>query len=134
MDSFTNTIWLILVIASSAVSIFGSLLSGELGLKLYAFLSPFLWAFNVTFMLTWADDFNMKVLALSVWQLIVHIIISPYIGKRAILVSSSSLVITMSLNQWGSDAFEVAAFTACVEVATWIISYFILTVRSRILR
>ena len=39
MDSFTNAIWLILVIASSVVSIVGSILSGELGLRLYALLS-----------------------------------------------------------------------------------------------
>jgi len=129
MDSFTNTLWLIVAFVSSGVPIVASVIRGELGLRLYSILSPLLWVFNVAFMLIWAPQLELRLLVFSIWQLIVHVILSLSTGTHAILLSSVSLVVIMSFNMWGSEVFEIAALTVCLEVTTWIVAYFIITIR-----
>lgn len=123
MGWYESFIWPVLIALSSGVTFSVSLFSLPFTFKIYTGLLVFVWLGNVFYVIT--DSFPL--LILSVLQVIAHALYLMTNGKDLIALSSISFAIGACLNMWGDAAFEIVLLTSAVEVCTWIISYFLIT-------
>ena len=123
MGWYEYFIWPVLVALSSGVTFSLSLFSIPITFKIYTGLLVFVWLGNVFFVIT---D-SIALLTLCLLQVIAHALYLITDGKDLIVLSSVSFAIGACLNMWGDTAFEIVLLTSAVEVCTWIVSYFLLT-------
>ena len=119
-------IWPPIVVLSAFATIAGVAL-GVASLDTYKIIGAALWLMNTTYFLFFARE-NVYLLGVSLAILLMHAVFVLLDGKDHILLTSALFCVVVCINLWGVQEYEIIALTLFVEMATWIIMYFIITI------
>ena len=124
---FINFLWPLSLIISSVTVCVTAMMTGKIALRLQTIITPVLWIVISFYLLIWSRE-SIFLLGVSLVMFVLHSLFMSQNGKDNILLSSTSFAVIICFNMWGSKEFEVIALTLLVEMITWIISFFLLTI------
>ena len=123
---YVMIIWPVIVVLSTCAMIYGVLMQMAT-LDTYKIIGAALWLMNSTYLLFFARE-NVYLLGVSLAILLMHAAFVLLDGKEHILLTSALFCVVVCMNLWGVQEYEIIALTLFVEMATWIIMYFIITI------
>ena len=120
------TLWSILLICLVVLSLAASFVNTTNAFKVHAVMSAPIWVLLFIYVVT-LKVFYLKIMMFTIIQVLLHLFYAIVQQKDMVMFNSASIVLLLGLNQWGVDAFEMLAMTITVEIASWILIFFVHT-------